>query len=132
MERGNTKHGPVRDQEMAHETQGMVRGYPQPAHAEEWREPEPVGDAIPPVRRGDGANPRPSGRDMELRNQLARVMTRDWFPADRGALLARLAAADAPPDLADRIARKLPAGRRFASTHDVLVALGINSPETQQ
>jgi hypothetical protein len=69
---------------------------------------------------------------MELRNQLARVMTRDWFPADRDALLARLADADAPPDLADRIARKLSAGRQFASTHDVLVALGINSPETQQ
>jgi hypothetical protein len=28
MERGNTKHGPMRDQKMAHETQGMVRGSP--------------------------------------------------------------------------------------------------------
>jgi hypothetical protein len=34
MERGNTKHGPVHDEEMAHETEGMVRGSPQPAHAE--------------------------------------------------------------------------------------------------
>lgn len=26
MESGNTKHGPAHDEEMAHETQGLVRG----------------------------------------------------------------------------------------------------------
>ncbi len=129
MERGNTKHGPVHDQEMAKETQGMVRGSAHRAHGEEWREPEPVDDGIPPVRRGDGANPRPSGRDYELRHELARVLTRGWFPADRDAVLARLADSDAPEDLTERVAA-LPEGARFAAPRDVLVALGINSPET--
>jgi hypothetical protein len=130
MERGNTKHGPVHDQEMAHEAQGLVRGGAHRAHAEEWREPEPVDDGLPPVRRGDGANPQPSGRDYELRNELARVLTRDWFPADRDAVLARLADSDAPPDLVERVSA-LPADSRFDGPRDVLVALGINSPETR-
>jgi hypothetical protein len=130
MERGNTKHGPVRDQEMAHETEGVVRGAPQRAHAEEWRQPEPVEDAVPPVRRGDGADPQPSGRDYELRSELARVLTKDWFPAGRDAVVARLAESGVPQDLTDRVAA-LPVGSRFSGVRDVLVALGINSPETQ-
>lgn len=130
MERGNSKHGPAHDQEMAHETQGVVRGGAHRAHAEQWREPEPVDDAVPPVRRGDGANPQPSGRDYELRNELARVLTRDWFPADRDAVLDRLGDSDAPQDLTDAVAA-LPEGSRFDHPRDVLVALGINSPETR-
>lgn len=132
MERGNTKHGPAHDQEMAHETQQMVRGAPKPAHAEEWREPEPVEDALPPIRRGDGSNPRPEGRDIELRSELARILTRDLFPAGRDALLARLEDSDAPADLTERVAA-LPKGRhRFATRHDVLDALGLASPETRE
>jgi hypothetical protein len=132
MERGNTKHGRAHDQEMAHETAGMVRGSAHRAHGAEWRETEPVEGAVPPLRRGDGANPRPdgaAGRDIELRSELARVMTRDLFPAGRDALLARLTDADAPPDLADRVAA-LPKGSRYGSPHDLMAALGINSPET--
>jgi hypothetical protein len=85
MERGNTKHGPTRDQEMAH--------------------------------------------DIELRSELARLLTRDLFPVARDALLARLEDAAASADLAERVAA-LPQGRRFATGHDVMVALGISSPET--
>ncbi len=81
MERGNTKHGPAHDQEMARETEGMVRGSPQRAHGEEWRETEPVEGAVPPMRRKPGANPRPESRDIELRSELARVMSMDFFPA---------------------------------------------------
>lgn len=130
MERGNTKHGPARDEEMAHETQAMVRGQPQQAHAEEWREPEPDDGALPPIRRGDGANPQPSGRDLELRHEFARLMTRDVFPARREAVLGRLTDAVAPPDLIDMVAA-LPPGSEYATPHDVLVAIGINSPETR-
>jgi hypothetical protein len=132
MERGNTKHGPVHDQEMAHEIERMLRGVPKPAHAEEWREPEPVEDALPPLRRGDGANLGPDSRDIELRSELARILTRDMFPAGRDTLLARLENSDAPPDLTERVAA-LPKGRhRFASRHDVLDALGLSSPETRE
>jgi hypothetical protein len=129
MERGNTKHGPAHDQEMAHETEGLVRGGAHGTHAEEWRQPEPVDEGVPPVRRGDGVNPRPSGRDYELRNELARVLTKDWFPADRDAVLARLADSGAPSDLTERVSA-LPGKSRFDGPRDVLVALGINSPET--
>ncbi len=130
MERGNTKHGPAHDQEMARETEGMVRGRPRPAHAEEWRDPEPVDGAIPPPKQPPGRNPLSGERDVELRTEFARIVTRDFFPAGRDAVLSRLAEAGALPDLAERVA-DLPAGRRFGSPHDVLVALGINSPETR-
>jgi hypothetical protein len=129
MERGNTKHGPTRDRKMAHEIERMVRGVPRPAHTEEWRETEPVEDAVPPLRRGDGGNPRPDIRDIELRSELARLLTRDLFPVGRDTLLARLEEAAASPDLAERVAA-LPTGSRFATGHDVMVALGISSPET--
>jgi len=126
MERGNTKHGPAHDQEMAHETRRMLRGVPKPAHPEEWRQSEPVEDALPPIRRADGL----SGMEFELRSELARLMTRAWFPADRDALLARLADSDAGDDLTGLVTQ-LSRGRRFDSAHDVLVALGLNSPETR-
>jgi len=128
MERGNTKHGRVHDQEMAHETAGMVRGSAHRAHGAEWRETEPVEGAVPPLRRGDGGA---VGRDIELRSELARVMTRDLFPAGRDAVLAHLTGTDAPPDLADRVAA-LPKGSRYGSRHDLMAALGINSPETSR
>jgi hypothetical protein len=130
MERGNTKLGPAHDEQMAHETEGMVRGSAQRPHGEEWRETEPVENAVPPPRRAPGGNPRPESRDIELRSELARVVSRDFFPADRDELLGRLADTDTPPDLAERIAM-LPAGHSYTSRHDVLVALGISSPESR-
>lgn len=56
-------------------------------------------------------------------------MTNDFFPACGDAIVARLNGTDAPPELAERVAA-LPAGRRFSSPHDLMEALGINSPET--
>lgn len=125
MERGSTKHGQVRDDEMARETDGMTRGAAQRPHAEEWREPEPLEDSVPSPDR------RPPDPDIRDRGELARVMTRDVFPATRETLLRRLADSDTPRDLADRVAALTP-GRRFGSVHDVLTALGIASPETRE
>jgi hypothetical protein len=130
MERGNTKHGPLHDEELAHETEPMLRGAPQRAHAEEWREAEPLDGADPVVARPEGTRPQPAGRDIELRSELARTLTRDAFPADGDALSDRLADADASPDLVGRVAG-LPAGHQFDDVHEVLEALGINSPETR-
>jgi hypothetical protein len=45
-------------------------------------------------------------------------------------VLARLADSDAPQDLIERVSA-LPAKSRFDGPRDVLVALGINSPETR-
>jgi hypothetical protein len=130
MERGNSKHVPARDQELARETRDLVGGNPQLAHAEQWRAPEPVDGAIPPPAQPPGRNPLSGERDVELRTEFARIMTRDFFPADRDAILSRLDETDVSQDLAERVAR-LPADRHFASPHDVLVALGISSPETR-
>jgi hypothetical protein len=47
-ERGNTTHGQELDDQLKHETQGMVRGN-QPAHAEEFRETEPFPDDTDPA-----------------------------------------------------------------------------------
>ena len=49
MERGSTKHGPKLDDELQHETEGMIRSG-QPNRAEEHRETEaitPEPDEVP-------------------------------------------------------------------------------------
>jgi hypothetical protein len=42
-ERGNTKHGPLQDEQLAHEAQPFVQGHG-PSHVEEWRQTEPMPD----------------------------------------------------------------------------------------
>lgn len=128
MERESTKHGPLQDDELKHETEALERGEPQRPHIEEWREVEPV-DEIPAVERhGPGADDEVE--DIALRSELARSLTKDVFPADRDTLLAQLADSGASAALTARIAR-LSQDRRFASAHEVMVALGINAPENR-
>jgi hypothetical protein len=103
---------------------GRARGRAQGGRAEEWRETEPVGNSVPSPAR------RPPDPGIEDRAELARVLTRDFFPAGKQALLVRLADSDAPQGLVDRVTR-LEAGKRFGSVHEVLDALGICSPETR-
>lgn len=112
MERGNTKHGPARDEELARETQEMVRGNGHGADTEEWQESEPAENAI------------------EVRNTLARLVTRDVFPARRRHLVARLTEAGAADEVVDSV-RLLPEEQSFDSLHQVFEALGVNSPETR-
>jgi hypothetical protein len=55
-ERGNTKHGPILDDELKNETQGAVHAN-QPPHAEEWRETEPFPDDTDPAEIQEALNP---------------------------------------------------------------------------
>jgi hypothetical protein len=55
-ERGNTTHGSNLDDQMKHETQGMVRGN-KPAHAEEFRETEPFPDDTDPAEVQEALRP---------------------------------------------------------------------------
>ncbi|HYZ57541.1 MAG TPA: DUF2795 domain-containing protein [Streptosporangiaceae bacterium] len=126
MERRSTKHGPLRDQQMAHETEGMVRGALQPSHIEEWRQTEPVEDAT--VRRDPDTSPASANEDIELRSELARLLTRDVFPVDRAGLLGVLDGRGASDALVERVAR-IPVHQRFRSAHEVMLELGINAPE---
>lgn len=54
-ERGNTTHGPNLDDQLKHETQGLIQGN-HPTRAEEWREAETV---------DDGENTGPADTDAE-------------------------------------------------------------------
>jgi hypothetical protein len=91
MERGNTKHGPAHDEQMAHETEGMVRGSAQRPHGEEWRETEPVENAVPPPRRAPGGNPRP-----DLAERIATLLRTTATPAGT-TFLSRWASAPRNP-----------------------------------
>ncbi|MEU4652239.1 hypothetical protein [Nocardia fluminea] len=46
IERGNTKHGPAHDEELAHELEDAIRGNPS-SRIEEWRDPESPADDNP-------------------------------------------------------------------------------------
>ena len=51
-ERGNTTHGPKLDDQLKHETQGLIQGN-HPTRAEEWRETETVDDGEDSPDTGD-------------------------------------------------------------------------------
>lgn len=51
MERGSDKHGPRKDDALAEDVEGMIRGTG-PTHAEEWKDPEPPADDDPPADPG--------------------------------------------------------------------------------
>jgi hypothetical protein len=121
MERGNSKHGPVRDDELAHDTEDMVRADPQPGRVEEWREPEPVDDPRE-LFEGDAAPTEEEA--IELRSELARLLTRDEFPLARFELLAILDQKGAARALVARVST-LPGRSRYHSTHELLEALGL-------
>lgn len=57
-ERGNTTHGPNLDDQLKHETQGLVQGN-HPTRAEEWREAETVDDGENTAPAADADAERP-------------------------------------------------------------------------
>ena len=63
-ERGNTTHGQNLDDQMKHETQGLVHGN-QPPHAEEWRETEPFPDDTDPTEVQEALNPAAAPQPLE-------------------------------------------------------------------
>ena len=127
MERGNTTHGPMRDDELAHETEGMVRAEPTPSHTEEWRQPEPVDD---PRELFEADAALTEEEAIELRSELARLLTRDEFPLTRHALLAILDDKGASPALVERVSA-MPGRPHYRSTHELLEALGLAHPENE-
>jgi hypothetical protein len=128
MERGNTKHGPLHDEELQHETEAMVRGAPQPDHTEEWREAEPVDD---PRELFEGEVALSEEDAIEMRSELARLLTRDEFPLDREDLLAILDDKDATASLIALVRERLPERERYRNTHELLEALGMADLEEE-
>ena len=123
------KHGPVLDEELRHETRGLVQGG-RSTRAEEFRDPEPAaedqptGDRIyPEDRRGN-----PEGMtqdDVDERADIARSLGTGAFPGDRDALVA-VAEENEATDHVLGLLRSLPAGETFENVQDVAVALGLH------
>jgi hypothetical protein len=108
MERGNTKHGPVLDGEMAHEFQ---EGRPE----------------LGVVREG-GAPPGMTYDEVEERSRLGRYIPRSSLPGDREQLIRGAAELDAPDDVIQQLAG-LPAGEKFQTVNEIWAALGHHNEE---
>ena len=131
MDRGSSKHNPRLDEEMEQET-STIRHDGQPAHPEEWRQPEPFEEeplslSLP----GDDAPGVPPGMaeaDVELRTDIAIWLEPGKLPADRDAILGQARETGAPDEVLDALAR-LPAGQRFGTAGEIVRALGIHTEE---
>jgi hypothetical protein len=134
MERGNAKHGPRLDDEMAKEVGGQLEGGPAGSRAEPWHEPEPAGEdqpqstAVPDGPRRGGAPAPLTGEDVEARSQLGRYLPRSVLPADRGRLRQAAEEMNAPDAVLRELAA-LPEGRQFRTVSEVWAALGHHNEE---
>ena len=128
MERGSDKHSPLRDDQLKHETEGLVRGG-HSTHAEEWKDPEPSGEDQPDVDLAPdgtlvgGTPPGMSPEDVEGRAELASFLGRDVYPAVRTQILELVTEREAPERVIDLV-RRLPAGKEFHNMNEVWSAIG--------
>ncbi|GIF70290.1 hypothetical protein Ais01nite_83250 [Asanoa ishikariensis] len=135
MERGNAKHSPRVDDELAHEVDGIVKGTTG-GRAEEFREAEPPGDGQPEasmVPEGDDGSGAPQGmtaEEVELRSRFGRYINRSALPGDRDGLRRDAEGNEAPDDVLAEIDR-LPTGVRFQTVSEAWAALGHRN-ETQR
>jgi hypothetical protein len=130
MPRDSAKHGPRLDEEMRHETEGMVRGGGQ-THAEEWKETEPGeefhGSAqMPPERQAGGVDM--TAREVEWRSEIAQVLAPLGYPADRGQILAFLEHHHAPDNMITAMTG-LPKDRKFRNVGEIARAIGVHTEQ---
>ncbi|HEU5109113.1 MAG TPA: DUF2795 domain-containing protein [Micromonosporaceae bacterium] len=132
MERGNTKHGPRLDEELAHEVRTHTRSRGAGGRVDEWREPEPPGEDQPEVGwipggsrdvRAGGAPRDLTPDEVEGRSRLGRYLDLSAFPGDRAALRRSAEGHQAPDDILAELDR-LPPDRRFETVNEVWAALG--------
>jgi hypothetical protein len=128
MERGNAKHSPRVDDELAHEVDGIVKGTAG-GRAQEYREPEPPGEDQPEptlVPEGDDRGGVPQGmtpEEVELRSRFGRFINRSALPGDRDRLRRAAEQNEAPDDVLAEIDR-LPSGVQFQTVSEAWAALG--------
>lgn len=128
MDKGSDKVSPRLDDELKHETQGLVRANRQ-TRAEEWHQVEPSGEDEPAVGRAadgvlTGGTPAGmSGEDVEGRAELAGYLGAQAYPAVRAQLIQTAMDHQAPDRVVDEL-RRLPSGREFHTVNDVWEALG--------
>jgi hypothetical protein len=131
MERGNTKHGPRLDEDMAHEVRSQL-GRGAGGRTDEWREPEPAGEDQPDVglipggtrnTRAGGAPGDLTADEVEARSRLGRYIDLSALPGDRAALRRSAEEHRAPDDVLAELDR-LPADGTYATVNEVWAALG--------
>ena len=122
MRHQSDKHGPRLDDEMKHETEGMVRG-DGPTRAEEFKDPEPVDTdtgrdpTSPGTARPGAAPPGMTPADVEDRSAMARILAGVDYPATPRSLAVHALDAGAP-DVAVAALEQLPE-RPYASFAEV-------------
>ena len=135
MERGSDKHSPMVDDQLKHETEGLVRSG-HSTHAEEWKDPEPVGEDQPDADlapSGTLLGGTPDGMapdDVEGRSELASYLGKDCYPMVRAQVIDLVIDRNAPQHVVDLV-RDLPSDREFANVNDIWSALG-GSVETRR
>lgn len=134
MERSD-KHSPRVDNEMAHETEGLVRSG-RSTHAEEWKDPEPSGedqpdaDRVPNATLVGGTPDGMSPDDVEGRAELASYIGKEIYPAVRAQLIDLVMERNAPERVIDLV-KNLPSDRQFANINDVWEAVGGSTETTR-
>ena len=124
----STKHSPRVDDDLEHETQGMMKAE-RATRAEEWREVEPQAEGDPAVDAdpaGTLTGGTPVGMDADavtVRAELARWLTRAPFPGGRDDLVEAARDHRAPDAVVSELER-LPEGHTFGQIGDVVRALG--------
>ncbi|WP_222194421.1 DUF2795 domain-containing protein [Modestobacter italicus] len=124
----STKHNPRLDEELEHETQGMMKAE-RATRSEEWREVEPVGEGQPDVDAdpaGSLTGGVPVGMTADAvtaRAELARWLDRADFPSTGPELVEAARDHRAPDVVADELSR-LPEGEVYERIGDVVRALG--------
>jgi hypothetical protein len=128
VDRGSDKHSPLVDDQLKHETEGLVRAG-RSTHAEEWKEAEPSGEDQPDADlapEGTLHGGTPTGMapdDVEGRAELAGFIGKDVYPMVREQILDLVMDRQAPDRVIDLV-RRLPAGREFDNINDVWTAVG--------
>jgi len=128
VDRGSDKHSPLVDDQLKHETEGLVRAG-RSTHAEEWKDAEPSGEDQPdadlaPAGTLHGGTPAGmDGDDVEGRAELAGFIGKDAYPLLREQILDRVIDGQAPTRVVDLV-RRLPSGQQFQNINDVWTALG--------
>jgi hypothetical protein len=128
MERGSDKHSPMRDDQLKHETEGLVRSG-HGTHAEEWKDPEPSGEDQPDADKAPdrtlhgGTPPGMTDDDVDGRAEVATYLGKDSYPMVREQIINLAIDRQAPVRIVDLL-RELPSGREFHNVNEVWTAVG--------
>jgi hypothetical protein len=135
MDRGNSKHGRILDEQMRQEVRGIMQGAVDP-RVEEGRDPEYAGEDQPNVTwQGDGTRTggAPIGMtpdEVEERSRLGRYIPRSKLPGTRDDFLVGASELQAPDDIIESL-KQLPATETYATVSEIWAALGHTNEEVR-